>query len=158
MGTDIHLHTEIKVNGVWQHYSQPRIPRDYRLFAKLANVRNHWNIVPIAEPRGLPDDVTFTTKFDANRWDDDGHDHSWLTGVELASALAWYDTGQRKGFSSEHEFFGYLFGNGWGLGAQCTEHQDCRENETLGRACARAHDDSWPPEVEDVRAVFWFDC
>ncbi len=32
--------------------------RNYRLFAILANVRNHFNIIPIDYPRGLPKDVS----------------------------------------------------------------------------------------------------
>ena len=40
MGCDIHLHAEIKVNGKWEHYAHPHIRRDYRLFAKMASVRN----------------------------------------------------------------------------------------------------------------------
>jgi hypothetical protein len=164
MGSDIHLHTEIKVNGVWHHYSNPRISRDYDLFAKLADVRNDDEITPIAEPRGLPDDLSFTTKFDADYWGRDGHSHSWLTGKELAEALRWYDKlvversqkseSPKTWYSAEHEFFGYLFGNDWG--SQTCGHDDCKENSALARACRAERD--LQPDVEDVRCVFWFDC
>ena len=33
--------------------------RHYGMFAKLANVRNYWDIDPISEPRGIPEDVSF---------------------------------------------------------------------------------------------------
>lgn len=32
--------------------------RHYGMFAKLADVRNDWNIQPISEPRGIPEDIT----------------------------------------------------------------------------------------------------
>lgn len=138
MGCDIHLHTEIKVDGKWHHYSQPRVQRDYVLFFKLAGVRGPFDGVnPIAEPRGVPNDLSFTTKFDVDYMGDDGHSHSWLTGDELAEVVRWNDerrvseTGQW--FSTEHSFLGYLFGNGWG------------------------RDSEHPKSIEDVRAVFWFD-
>jgi len=43
MGCDIHWHSEVKVDGVWHHHSNPRISRDYWLFALLAGVRNYGN-------------------------------------------------------------------------------------------------------------------
>ena len=108
MGCDIHLYTEKKVdtkNGddVWfccdyfmhdEHYvrgytkeddlSHVEIygTRNYVLFGILANVRSdEYN--PIAEPRGLPDDVSDIVKQAAVDWDGDGHTHSWLTAGEI---------------------------------------------------------------------------
>lgn len=153
MGCDIHLHTEIKVNGVWHHYSQPRIGRSYHLFCKMAGVRGPIDgIVPVSEPRGLPDGLSFTTNLDIRRWTGDGHSFSWLTSVELAAVIKWNDERmtewkKRKNaedghpeyggwYSTEHEYFGYLFGNGWDL---------------------EKYRSDYPAEIEDVRAVFWFD-
>lgn len=167
MGCDIHLHTEIKVNGVWHHYSHPHIQRDYRLFAKMAGVRNYGyedEITPVVvEPRGLPRDLSFTTNFDAARWSADGHSHSWLSGKELGEALRWYEARvmsdsqdsekPKTWYSAEHEFFGYLFGNGWG--SQVCDHEDCGKHPALARACRIER--GVQPDVEDVRAIFWFD-
>lgn len=50
--------------------------RNYRLFSILADVRNSWDIEPIAEPRGLPEDTT------CDFWLGD-HSHSWLSLREL---------------------------------------------------------------------------
>lgn len=149
MGCDIHMHTEVKIGGVWHHYSAPKVPRNYRFFCHLVGVRGPIEgVTPMSEPRGLPEDLSALTKIDADRDGDDGHSHSWLSSAELAAALKWYDEQQceflkRRGeehswFSCEHTFFGYLFGNGWEL-----------RPEDRG--------DAYPAEIEDVRAVFWFD-
>lgn len=64
---------------------------NYNLFAILANVRNSFDFVPIAEPRGLPDDLSDEVKALVDPSDDDDsndvwlgdHSHSWLTVQEL---------------------------------------------------------------------------
>lgn len=144
MGCDIHAHTEIKVNGKWLHYSQPRIQRDYRLFDKMAKVRHYTenNITPISGPRGLPKGLSATTKLCAVHMGEDGHSHSWLSGKELAEVCRWWDELKRQenesGFYSlEHQHIGYLFGNGWDL--------------------SEMDPSSYPEGVTDVRIVFWFD-
>ena len=143
MGCDIHFHTEIKVNGVWHHYSQPRLNRDYDLFAKLAGVRNYSGL-SFTPPRGLPDDVSFTTRL---CYEHDGpepyvHSASWLSGKELAEIVRWDDArqGHNVNLSLEHSRgLGYLFGNGWESYPRSEDSPD------------------FPAEVEDVRCVFWFD-
>jgi hypothetical protein len=66
--------------------------RNYRLFGMLANVRNGYEfagvdlggeVVPIDEPRGLPEDVTAPVKDESDRWGSDGHSHSHFTLREL---------------------------------------------------------------------------
>lgn len=97
MGCDIHAHTEIKVNGRWEHYRAPCISRDYALFSMMAGVRT-WAGAPdpIAEPRGLPEDASVTTKLDSESYGKDGHTHSWLSLTEMEAV--------------ERFFFGGLFG------------------------------------------------
>jgi hypothetical protein len=138
MGCDIHAHVEIKVSGKWYHYNHPKIDRYYELFARMANVRNNGSIEPISEPRGLPEDITFTTRYDRN-WDGvDGHSDSWLSAKEVADLGKWVEA-KRKEFapkvwySFEHHDVGYIFGNGW---------DDCERR---------------PKGYEDARLVFWFD-
>lgn len=128
MGCDIHLHVEIKVGGKWLHYNAPDIDRNYRLFTKMAGVRARDNeINPIAQPRGLPPDASETTQWEAKRWELDGHSHSYLTSAELTEL------------------------RNWGLG------------DTFGYLCGSSLDGmmeyptSYPPDLEDVRFVFWFD-
>ena len=136
MGCDIHLHIELKVDGEWQHWATPRVTRNYEVFAKMAGVRAlDDEITPISRPRGLPADVSLMTRAHADYWERQGpgHNHSWLAKKELKELAEWGQTREwgQDGFWFEREF-GYLFG-----------------------ACLY---DELPEFVEDLRAVFWFDC
>lgn len=139
MGCDIHVHTEVKINGKWEHVGNPTILRDYELFAKMAGVRQREpRIEPIAEPRGVPEDVSFLTKFDLEQ--DPGHSASWLSGEEIDALDEWYrDIWTKRSPNQYHyieEGFGFLFGNGWNV---------------------KAISEDFPDGVEDARWVFWFD-
>lgn len=68
--------------------------RNYRLFSLLANVRNGISIrfgeistghrlVPISDPKGLPEDVTDIVKEEYEMWGCDSHSASYLTLKEL---------------------------------------------------------------------------
>lgn len=66
--------------------------RNYDLFAILANVRNGsgfagvitgTGLIPIAMPRGVPEDVSPEYEAEVESWGSDGHSHSWLTVREL---------------------------------------------------------------------------
>lgn len=142
MGCDIHLHVEIKVEGAWQHYQAPGISRDYRLFAKMAGVRNYENeIVPISEPKGLPKDLTLVTAKDAEEWGVDGHSHSWLDKHEIARLAEWcHERVEMDHMRRDLEYgvlHSYLFGNSYAGPSKWPEEQ--------------------PAWLEDVRFVFWFD-
>jgi hypothetical protein len=61
------------------------IDRNYKLFALLANVRNRFNIEPLSENRGVPNDIceeTYNAFFDKDIWMDFS-DHSYFTLQEL---------------------------------------------------------------------------
>lgn len=111
MGCDIHSAVEIKQDGQWKmlnkfgedHYEgedpyiyvedkEPVEDRNYRLFAMLADVRNGRGfagidtgnaLVPIHDPRGVPDDCSPEYRRWVDQWDCDGHSHSWATLGEL---------------------------------------------------------------------------
>ena len=144
MGCDIHIHGEVKIEGLWQHYSLPRISRNYSLFAKMANVRNYneSNIVPISEPKGLPSDISFVTWFDyMHCWKEYGHSMSWLGGEELDILENWMREYGPERSKAERLFnfgdeFGYVFGNSWNI---------------------KKYPDDYPLGVQDARLVFWFD-
>lgn len=79
--------------------------RNYDLFGILANVRNGRGFAgvptgtgfnPISEPRGLPEDVSPEVKAISDRWDGNGHSHSWLTLAELL-AYDWNQTTKHTG-------------------------------------------------------------
>lgn len=128
MGTDIHAVWQKKTPDGWEDVeSEWEQRRHYQLFAILADVRNGFGfagvvtgepIVPISEPRGLPDDFkldTFINEDDEEEADihyvsslnvlpprlrkyyadskpyrDMGdHSFSWLTGTEI---LEWFET------------------------------------------------------------------
>lgn len=142
MGCDIHLHTEIKIAGKWQHlHEPPRIDRWYDMFAYMADVRNEdRDIVPLVKPKGLPKDASEVTKFCCEEWGVDGHSHTWFNAdeirqfCEMAKLKGWM---QAKEIHSIEGVVGYLFGNTW-------EH-------------FQKYRSDYPKEIEDIRWVFWFD-
>lgn len=142
MGCDIHLHQEIKVDGRWEHYRACNVPRSYRLFCKMAGVRSSCcsggHPKPISLPRGVPDDISVVTKLSLDRWDADGHSHSWLNASEIAELEEWL-RGEMAGddWKLERTYWGYLFENSWGGFSK----------DPL----------DYPERIEDIRFVFWFD-
>jgi len=148
MGCDIHAHAEIKVNGVWQHYNHPRIGRDYELFTRMAGVRQVESVTPISPPRGLPRNLSFTTKLDRKNDGVDGHSDSWLSSEEVAELCEWMEARAKKcepkGYYYAEKELGYIFGNGWDF------KKYKREDGEKGYA-------GQPRELEDARLVFWFD-
>lgn len=131
MGCDIHLFVEKRVNGRWvtadkwktdkdDEPPRKRVPydaafyhdRNYELFSILADVRNGRGFagiktgegfVPIADPRGLPDDVCDEVRAEAESWGGDGHSHSHLTVAELM-AYDWTQTSKLCGWVDGVEF------------------------------------------------------
>lgn len=129
MGCDIHLFVETKTNGpkwasadTWRPADGERTcvdyerqfykGRNYDLFAMLANVRNGHGVagvdtgdgfVPIAMPRGLPEDVSPEVLAESDGWDCDGHSHSFFTVVELL-AYDWTRTTKKRGWVNGPEF------------------------------------------------------
>lgn len=101
MGCDIHMYAEVRKNKKWGKVGnefkntynedvktdQPYSGRNYELFAFLADVRNRFDIKPIAETKGWPEDVSAGVKEDlVDYWDGDGHSASWFTLKELKEA------------------------------------------------------------------------
>jgi len=128
MGCDIHPAVErMNEDGSWEvvmpvdddnryaKYRQPGEPstcqwtfgRDYDSFALMANVRNYGNTAPIAEPRGLPKDVTPEV---AEELPDDGdlHSHSWLMLPEILEVLKPKNKIKQAGIVGEGTFKEYL--------------------------------------------------
>lgn len=141
MGCDIHLFIEVKTENGWELYSSPNIQRNYDLFAKLAGVRNYGDIVPISDPKGLPEDVSFLVRKEREDFGTDGHSDSWI-GIEEIKILEEWIRGYQphrdiyKFISLEHSILhSYLYGSPF--------------------SCAGAEDG--PRWVKDARFVFWFD-
>jgi hypothetical protein len=100
MGCDIHAVIEYRISGdMWFVAGiNVEIPRDYRLFAAMAGVRNYEEVIPVAAPRGLPTDMDGTegeeraaggtTAGFFKALGSDGHTHSWLYTSEFEEALS----------------------------------------------------------------------
>lgn len=137
MGCDIHAHFEIKVNGEWVHYSKPNIKRNYRLFTKMAGVRDTKDVYPISPPKGLPGDISKVTALENKWWGNDGYSHSWLDKNEIREVIRWHKQISEPFWMVSYEQWGYLHGNTWDY------FDEYRED--------------YPDEIEDIRLVFWFD-
>jgi hypothetical protein len=86
MGCDIHIYVESRYRDgeAWNfmmHEDACYGDRNYELFSILAGVRNRFNITPISEPRGIPDDVDPYLKKNLEQYAD--HSFSWLTLKEI---------------------------------------------------------------------------
>lgn len=147
MGCDIHPHLEIKLSGKWEYFSPLDMWRSYTTFAKMANVRN-WKEgpTPISLPRGLPNDISFMTKFHSDHYGTDGHSHSWLGLNEMIELLKFFDDEELKKPWGSHveddtlkwaDFGVWLFGN-----------------SING---FKKYPEDYPKELKDVRMIFWFD-
>ena len=85
MGADIHIAAQrregdrwVDVKGRFTEGSAPFDWRSYSMFGFLADVRNYSCVPPIAEPRGLPDDLVSDPMWE------DVSGASWLTVRELS--------------------------------------------------------------------------
>jgi len=81
MGCDIHGWVERSTEEGWVAV----VPlhddsRNYKRFAALADVRNHESSgIEGQKPKGIPEDVSETTKYHIDEWGNDGHSHSYLS-------------------------------------------------------------------------------
>lgn len=134
MGTDITVHTEVKINGVWHHYGQPFIPRNYAIFAMLSGERNELSGGDVREERHIvpsrlkSDDLTLITELSFKNRGSMRNDIYQIDSGQIAELENWYRS-QDRGVMEEQ--FGYLFDNGW------------HPQPKLG--------------VEEVRWIFWYD-
>jgi len=154
MGADIHTFVEVKKDGHWdlnkkkvfknsfiaiepniKYIAYPFDYRHYGMFGFLADVRNYSSTPVIAEPRGVPDDISSEVSAEYDDWWGDAHSASWFTAKELLDYnynVDFIDT--RDGNTKENlkEFLG-------------TEYfEDLEALKKLG-------------DPENVRVVFWFD-
>jgi hypothetical protein len=111
MGCDIHCYKEKQIGGKWLtadewieydygddeqgmevEYKKQFNDRNYNLFAILAGVRERETPPYKFEPRGMP--IACSTEvFSANeKWDCDGHSHSYLYLHELKELSAFLDS------------------------------------------------------------------
>lgn len=70
------------------YVEEPLSSRNYFLFSWLADVRND-HIIPIAEPKGVPEDASKKWKKYVKKWGSDLHSTTYFTLTELEAA--WED-------------------------------------------------------------------
>jgi hypothetical protein len=121
MGCDIHFFVE-RFNDeteTWElikneknEYGEFYGSRNYNLFAILANVRNGYGFagtptgkgfVPIDDPRGIPPDASQEYLNEVDRWNGDGHSHSYFTVQELMQ-YDWTQTTTLSGWVHASEY------------------------------------------------------
>lgn len=74
--------------------------QNYTQFALLADVCNYDNQIPIAQPKGIPDDLSEVNKKHFNNWDADGYSHSYFTLKELKAYFTKNPTITMQGYIS----------------------------------------------------------
>lgn len=84
MGCDIHGYLELVHSDDYVAHIC-NIPRDraYDWFGILAGVRNYVNAIPISEPKGIPEKLSWKAQDEFDGYGSDGHSHSWLTWKEI---------------------------------------------------------------------------
>jgi hypothetical protein len=108
--------------------------RDYELFSTLAGVRKGFGAGPqFSEPRGLPDDVSDMVRSESDRWDGDGHSHSYATLWEL---VQW-----KSQHPKSHTLDQFL---------SCLKNRCADELWTVPNKLT-------PEQLAQFRVVFWFD-
>ena len=63
--------------------SPPITARNYDWFARIAGVRAQGANLALWKLRGWPDDTHYVTKAENDRWEGDGHSHSWQMVREI---------------------------------------------------------------------------
>lgn len=136
MGTNIDAHIEIKVNGVWHHYSIPEINRNYKMFSYLGGDFKGEVHFP---SKGLPSDISIPTWIGYEDHRGDNKSPSWLSIEEVSEwAIAYPEITLRGTFQSDDGTYqlGFLY-----------------KNRLEGFV---EHRSEYPAEIEDVRMVYWF--
>ncbi len=174
MGCDIHSFAEKrnKETNKWEKvgdaftldsYDKKRMKKDkgenpfnwrsYSMFAFLADVRNYDHCEPLAEPKGMPEDVCEEIRSEWDSWRGDGYSESYLTAKELLD------------FDYEKTFWNRRVTkqtgpNSWNGAALAEEGEGkvmtYRDNLD-GMFFIHLEELKALGEPEDVRIVFWFD-
>ncbi len=133
--------------------------RNYNEFAILANVRNGRGFAgiktgegfnPIADPKGLPKDVSDDVASDSRAYGSDGHSHSWLTLKELIATPEYWD--QKTVFEGEAKEYAYRECAVYILTRLIPAIEDVRSDWAI-----RMSHQGGDLTLDDVRIVFWFD-
>lgn len=159
--------------------------RNYALFSVLANVRNfEYNIKPIDDPRGLPEDVSETIKKLEEERRDSIHSQTWLTLSEIIK-YNWKKVYNVWGYVEESVWHKWqtsddLHPESYCVGScfqEVVDEEDylagnipdgeisiaCKWQEPISSLCGSFYTTTIPKlktlakKTSDVRCVFWFD-
>jgi hypothetical protein len=112
-------------------YSRPvTTGQNYKRFAALAGVRGYG-----PAPRGLPEDISETTRAHVAKWGIDGHSHSWLPMAEAAKIYAATEYWRKD--EQVADSWGKKFPTSFFFNIDTSQGSDNK--------------------AEDFRLVFWFD-
>jgi len=138
MGMDVRIHSEVKIAGKWHHHCEFRPEQNYEMFEKMAGPvgLKDDGIVPISQPKGLPDDVSELTALSYEYWKGSVFAASWFGPDEIVSLYEFLMLHFKNSYI--HQNFPYYNGKGF-------------DGFVLYR------EDWVDAGVEDVRFVFWFD-
>ena len=169
MGADIHMFIEYRrpKGEYWSSHGGKINPgRHYGIFAKLADVRNYpsWGIVPICDPRGLPDNISYKafdgltlrvvdegddeldedecTRKDADKWVEKGYSE-YYREKRFVSIPDWHS----KSWLTTQEFEEALSDTK----IQYTKEEEPGYHAVLGSM--KAYEEAG----FEARIVFWFD-
>ncbi len=124
MGTDLYLQIEVRIDGKWNwigkylpnfinknNYFPIIIYRSYEFFSIIAGVRNHFGIIPITKPRGLPKDIDPVLLKEYNEYTGNiltgEHTFSWLTIKEIED-FDWNRKLKRKDYVNPQQYKEFL--------------------------------------------------
>lgn len=159
------MYVEIKdkQNDHWRPFGKKINPgRVYGMFAKLADVRNGWNITPICPPRGVPNEMAYEAWSDYHLYvTDDPDDNDAHCSKDQAEK--WVSRGSSK-YARDNAF---VTNPDWHSASWLTpDEYEKAINELWENSFNRASIEyvavldllrSFERQGMDARIVFWFD-
>lgn len=183
MGCDIHMFAEVRnketkkwefTGPIFKHRNyqgvetisrEPYSGRNYSLFAVLANVRNDDGIIPISDPKGLPDQMSDFVRYKAQLWEADGHSHSFFLLKELID-FSWNQEFNESGMVSQKQKEAYEKDGkrpeSWCKWTNQKDYVQMSWPSNIKFYCEDFVENTIPQlqalgDPEDVRIIFWFD-
>lgn len=163
MGCDIHLFVEYKRQDFesanwWSFGEQFRLDRDYRMFAKMANVRNYWvdQITPISKPRGLPEDIGWRAK-DENRLYIVDREEAGEHEATRVNAERWVKNGYSQYDGDSWVTHPDWHSHSWLTSDEFEECVNSLENVSVEYKAVLSVLRCFESDGQITRVVFWFD-
>lgn len=170
IGCDIYGFLEVRDReGIWRFKGKIPEDRDYDWFGVLAGIRNYANVPSIAEPRGLPINISARGTKRIARWDGlDGYNCSWLT-LEDFSEYDWNQVYTDGRISKVDRKTGREIWKSVSFSVRNPE-PDLYEYKHLSHTVGDLITSDWERfldkmeilaskrGLENVRIIFWFDC